>query len=335
MGARHVLPLLLLTSLLGCGSQRTEGDVDSSSDVTAEDTHGDSDAVADTDDEEAIDPLRDSDGDTITDVDEDWDSDVDTDGDTVPDYLDEDSDNDGISDEVEAGDSDPVNPPRDTDGDGTPDFRDEDSDNDKLTDAEELELGTDPYNSDSDLDTVSDYWEVACGSDPLDATSTCRDRGGAGFVMWYNAPSDPPDPPEEPEVTVGYMPHTTGDSGPAQVTVELHDDTRDSVDTIAEFIDYIELDVTGGRPDTRDEIRSCAGGLEVDDLTLPLDGRADTFTAVPAETTVCFDVRVKMNTTVRCTDENLYFFCFADILVDSVVVDTRLISFVVPRCIIY
>src|SRR5690606_10477383 len=53
-------------------------------------------------------------------------------GDGIPDYLDGDSDGDGLLDELEAGAS--CDEPRDTDGDGTPDFQDTDSDNDGVDD---------------------------------------------------------------------------------------------------------------------------------------------------------------------------------------------------------
>jgi hypothetical protein len=61
----------------------------------------------------------------------------DSDNDTFPDYLELDSDNDGILDSVEAGDPSVATPPRDTDGDGLPDFRDPDSDNDGVPDGDE------------------------------------------------------------------------------------------------------------------------------------------------------------------------------------------------------
>ena len=51
---------------------------------------------------------------------------IDSDGDLVPDYLDLDSDNDGILDSAETG--------NDTDADGIPNFRDSDSDNDLCSD---------------------------------------------------------------------------------------------------------------------------------------------------------------------------------------------------------
>ena len=57
--------------------------------------------------------------------------------DGVSDYLDRDSDGDGIPDSIEAGDASPQTPPRDTDGDGVPDYLDTDSDNDGVPDSEE------------------------------------------------------------------------------------------------------------------------------------------------------------------------------------------------------
>jgi gliding motility-associated-like protein len=72
----------------------------------------------------------------------------DVDGDGTPEYADTDSDNDEISDTIEAG-SNPANPV-DTDGDGTPDFVDLDSDGDGKSDEEEgLE--------DCDFDGIPNY----------------------------------------------------------------------------------------------------------------------------------------------------------------------------------
>ena len=124
----------------------------------------------------------------------------DTDGDGTPDYLDLDSDNDGIADLVEAGGPDAdangrvdgfadadgkgvddtvqanALPLFDTDGDGTRDFQDADSDNDGLPDSVEspgnLAAPTDSdqdgaadfREQDSDNDGVSDVQEA--GADP-------------------------------------------------------------------------------------------------------------------------------------------------------------------------
>ncbi len=108
---------------------------------------------------------------------------VDTDGDGALDFLDLDSDNDGIPDAVEAG-NDPKNPV-DTDKDGTPDFRDIDSDNDGIPDS--IEAGADPSipvdtdkdgtpdfrDLDSDNDGITD--EIEAGADPKKPLDTDGD----------------------------------------------------------------------------------------------------------------------------------------------------------------
>jgi hypothetical protein len=99
----------------------------------------------------------DTDGDTIADC---HDGTQDTDSDGTPDLMDQDSDGDGITDAVEAGDSDLATPPQNSDNDGAPDFQDIDADNDGLQDAEETIHGTDPTNPDTDGDGFSDLVEV-------------------------------------------------------------------------------------------------------------------------------------------------------------------------------
>jgi len=128
-------------------------------------------------------PTVDIDEDTISDYDEQRSIDRDTDMDGTPDYLDDDSDGDGISDAMEAGDTSVSTAPVDSDGDGTPDFRDLDSDNDGLTDAEELALGTDPTLADTDGDGESDGVEVSGGSDPLDPDDCITCMGGFTFDL--------------------------------------------------------------------------------------------------------------------------------------------------------
>jgi len=128
-------------------------------------------------------PTVDEDGDTISDFDEQSSVPRDTDGDGTPDYMDDDSDDDGIPDADEAGDDDVTTPPVDSDGDGTPDFQDTDSDNDGLSDEEEVGLGTDPTDPDTDGDGESDGVEVSGGSDPLDDMDTLRDRGDFTFDL--------------------------------------------------------------------------------------------------------------------------------------------------------
>ncbi|WP_228517725.1 thrombospondin type 3 repeat-containing protein [Aliidiomarina indica] len=58
-----------------------------------------------------------------------------------------------------------------------------DSDGDGLSDAEELLLGTDPFNPDTDGDGFSDYEEVMAGTDPLDPNDfPVVDADGDGVV---------------------------------------------------------------------------------------------------------------------------------------------------------
>lgn len=144
-------------------------------------------------------PAEDTDGDTITDSQEDSSRALDTDNDGTADYLDDDSDNDGIPDAVEAGDTNPITPPFDTDGDGTPDFRDPDSDDDGLGDFEESMGPTDPTKADTDGDGVTDLVEVAacagdpsCTSDATDPASSPRTRGNFVFSEPYRQSPNPP-----------------------------------------------------------------------------------------------------------------------------------------------
>jgi len=103
---------------------------------------------------------------------------LDTDADGEPDFLDADSDNDGIDDSVEL--------TVDADSDGIPDFQDPDStgaaaldnDADGLTNQEELAAGTDPENPDTDGDGLNDGSEVDIyGTDPLFTDLDADDDG--------------------------------------------------------------------------------------------------------------------------------------------------------------
>jgi hypothetical protein len=270
----------------------------------------------------------DSDDDTIHDRDE---QDVDTDDDGWPDRLDRDADNDGILDEEEAGDSDISTPPVDSDGDYIPDFRDLDSDNDGLSDEYESEIGTDPTCSDSDADGVSDYIEVGAGTDPLDGTSNPRTEGHFFFIMYYNEPGTPEDELMDPDPTMDHLVLTTGSTGPVEVTTVLRDDLTDLVDVVDAFVDFVEPSVIGGYPDPKDPSRICVSGLEVADLHEPLDGRPDSFTSVPPDTPVCFDIHVKANTTIPSCEEPQTYPCDIDLVGDGgTILDTRTLNFLIP-----
>lgn len=86
----------------------------------------------------------------------------DSDSDTRADYRDTDSDGDGVSDKIEAGDDDLGTPPVDSDGDNTPDFLDDDSDNDGIKDGvDNCRIVANADQADADNDMIGD----ACQGD--------------------------------------------------------------------------------------------------------------------------------------------------------------------------
>ncbi len=125
----------------------------------------------------------DADGDGIADIDEGGGT-VDTDDDGTTDDLDLDSDDDGIPDAVEAGDTDLDSFPFDTDDDGVPDYRDLDSDSDAIPDA--VEGAGDPdddgFGNFADTDSDGDYIP--------DITETTRDSDGDSTPDYVDIDSD-------------------------------------------------------------------------------------------------------------------------------------------------
>ncbi len=111
---------------------------------------------------------------------------VDTDNDGTVDYLDEDDDNDGLSDEeeIDTYGTDPI---------------DSDTDNDGLSDGDEIDVyGTNPINADTDGDGYWDGAENYHGSNPLDGADvpegsrtiyvdTSRNSGSDSGYDWENA----------------------------------------------------------------------------------------------------------------------------------------------------
>lgn len=132
----------------------------------------------------------------------------DFDGDGTPNYLDTDSDNDGVLDKdedkngngvVDPGETSPLNP--DTDGDGISD-KDElnkfkiDTDGDGLSDGEEVETyKTDPNKPDTDSDALNDGAEVKLHTtNPLKADT---DGGGARDGLEIQRNTNPLDPTDD------------------------------------------------------------------------------------------------------------------------------------------
>ncbi|HET6612920.1 MAG TPA: hypothetical protein VFG83_13060 [Kofleriaceae bacterium] len=123
-------------------------------------------------------PLTDTDNDGIADDHEGAGTMVDTDGDGTPDYQDEDSDADGVSDADESGDGDPQTTPPDSDGDSVPDFQDTDSDQngrpDGIDGTGDLDGdGTGDFaDGDDDGDGLSDASEIGPDAqNPIDSDS--------------------------------------------------------------------------------------------------------------------------------------------------------------------
>ncbi|MFT4623242.1 MAG: hypothetical protein ACI8PZ_001898 [Myxococcota bacterium] len=165
------------------------------------------------------DPFSDADGDGIIDTVEREGGDPDTDGDGTPDWLDLDSDDDGIDDAEEGdddidfdgvgcwrdrdSDGDDIDDRRegagglpDTDGDLLPDYRDDDSDADGIPDAYEgypkSPAGDPP---DFDGDAVYDFRDRDSDDDSLlDVHEGIGDLDGDGLGDWRDPRNDNPTP---------------------------------------------------------------------------------------------------------------------------------------------
>jgi hypothetical protein len=103
----------------------------------------------------------------------------DTDGDSIPDYLDLDSDNDGILDTEEKGTlANSSTNPSDVDSDGTPDFRDLDSDNDSTKDVLESGRNNLDTNNDGRIDGTTNTYGI-----PSSAASTTNPKALASTSL--------------------------------------------------------------------------------------------------------------------------------------------------------
>ena len=150
--------------------------------VVANTTDSDGDGLTDAEEDvlgtDPNDP--DSDGDSIGDASEvggDIENPLDTDGDGTIDALDDDSDEDGVSDKDEAGDDDLETEPVDSDGDGEPDFLDLDSDGDAVADADDnCRVVANEDQVDADEDGIGD----ACDDDVNVSKDNTLEGGGCG-----------------------------------------------------------------------------------------------------------------------------------------------------------
>uniref|UniRef100_UPI0035B067B0 gliding motility-associated C-terminal domain-containing protein n=1 Tax=Flavobacterium sp. TaxID=239 RepID=UPI0035B067B0 len=146
-------------------------------------------------------------------------------GDGTPDYLDLDSDNDGIPDAVERGPNGAT--PVDTDGDGTPDYRDLDSDGDGIPDAVEKGAnGATPV--DTDNDGTPDYRDLDSDGDGIpDAVekgangATPVDTDNDGTPDYRDVDSDGDGVTDAQERIDGTSPTDPCSSNPAHITLPL------------------------------------------------------------------------------------------------------------------
>jgi hypothetical protein len=115
---------------------------------------------------------------------------------------------------------------------------------------------------------------------------------------------------------------------PMDISAVARDDTSDAVDATV-FVDHIAPSAAGGVEDPENPGVICVGGLDVQDEDS--DGVPDMFPALTPGTSVCFDIFVKMNKTVKPTQKPEVYKAFIDVMGDSnTVLDTREIFFLVP-----
>ncbi|MCO4768542.1 MAG: hypothetical protein KDA24_00820 [Deltaproteobacteria bacterium] len=167
--ALRCLPFVLLLALTGCQNPWGGDGWNPSGDD--DDLVGSDDDDASGDDDDASAP-GDRDGDTILDIHEGED---DADGDGAANADDLDSDDDGLPDSLEAGDSDPNTSPIDSDSDDIPDFLDADSDGNGIPDSTEGAGDLDgdgvhdAADTDNDGDGIPDSIEAGTDGDPPDS----------------------------------------------------------------------------------------------------------------------------------------------------------------------
>jgi hypothetical protein len=183
-------------------------------------------------------PNDDADGDSITNAQEGMDAKVNTDGDGYLDFLDLDSDADGIFDADEAGDADLATAPADTDGNGVPDFQDTDSDGDEITDTDELDAEFAMV--DTDGDGIMDHLDVDADGDTIaDRDDKLDDRNQNGVPNFRDLDSDGDGIPDAIEA---------GDDDPDTVPIDTDGDLTPNfldLDSDGDFVPDAEEDKNG------------------------------------------------------------------------------------------
>ncbi|WP_324028161.1 gliding motility-associated C-terminal domain-containing protein [Maribacter sp. BPC-D8] len=218
----------------------------------------------------------------------------DTDTDLTPDYLDDDSDNDGISDVLEAGQGTIVDPLADADNDGLNDAFDDTPGNDVNNDLDTGADGTDNDDDattpevdfretgDSDGDGVLDTQEEADGTDPNNPCDYVIDNVTIDFSGDYLvADCDGDGVINGQELEDGTSPGDPCDFDEGSITVEQGGDYLIS-DCDEDGLTLSEEDAIGTDANNADtDGDTILDGQEVEDGTDPLDS-CDSIGGVPS-----------------------------------------------------
>ena len=193
-------------------------------------------------------PTQDTDGDTINDKDELCPADQD--GDKTPNYLDDDSDGDGIPDNVEAGDTDAATKPVDTDKDGVPDFLDLDSDNDSVPDQQEDlngdgKVGCCRTTCGEKIQGCKDVASDACGPGQTCAAGQCTPALDVTCADGETSPGTKETFPGTPDIVVGNFVCTTAGLKQMDFKKDTAGDWQVALDP---NMTYVALTITGPQP---------------------------------------------------------------------------------------
>ena len=246
---------------------------------------------------------------------------VDTDMDAVADYVDLDSDDDGLEDVTESGLGDPSGTDANQDGlDGAYPVEQTFTDlaNDDLPGTAELDFRELPLDADNDTDGVPNLVEVAEDTDPNDADNFL-DTDGDGTPDFTDEDSDNDGVPDNDETPAG---DPYADLDLDGVPAYLDDDDTDNQVGNDDGVPTMAFDVDGnGTPDFQDNSNDTDGDsvpnpVEVAEATDPTDG--DDFLDTDQDGTPNFTDTDSDNDGVPDTDETPAGDPYADVDEDGI-----------------
>lgn len=209
----------------------------------------------------------------------------------------DDSDGDGIKDNIELGTD--LKSPIDTDSDGIIDALDEDDDNDTISTTDETSAGTDPRATDSDADGISDTLENKAtgklGTDPMSS-----DSDGDGLTDGAEVGPDPETPIDtDKDGIIDALDEDDDNDGiPTSLELKLNSDPINADSDGDGIDDGKELGESGLPADTDGD-----GVIDLIDSTNDTPNNADqtTATEAPTDTTAATDIPAAAKTPL--TDE--------------------------------